>query len=165
MQVDVETTELAPEVMDLLVAASTITWEFITAGDAIFTIEPPEDFKHQERRDHFTYRVTKSDDGNVFFVNSLRGPDNTKDYAYLGLMNPLDGSVRTTAKSKFAGSLITYLANRVFIAVRCGDQHKIVATGWKMHHEGRCGRCGRLLTTPESITRGIGPVCAEAMGA
>jgi Family of unknown function (DUF6011) len=31
---------------------------------------------------------------------------------------------------------------------------------------GRCGapRCGRTLTDPESIARGIGPVCAEKMG-
>lgn len=27
------------------------------------------------------------------------------------------------------------------------------------YHMGICGRCGRALTTPESITRGIGPVC------
>ena len=26
-------------------------------------------------------------------------------------------------------------------------------------HEGRCGRCGRTLTDPESIKRGLGPVC------
>ena len=27
-------------------------------------------------------------------------------------------------------------------------------------HEGRCGRCGRKLTVPASIERGLGPVCA-----
>jgi len=26
-------------------------------------------------------------------------------------------------------------------------------------HEGRCGDCGRRLTVPESIARGIGPIC------
>jgi hypothetical protein len=26
-------------------------------------------------------------------------------------------------------------------------------------HEGRCGRCGRSLTVPESVASGIGPVC------
>jgi Family of unknown function (DUF6011) len=30
-------------------------------------------------------------------------------------------------------------------------------------HEGRCGRCGRKLTVPESIARGIGPECAGRM--
>lgn len=28
-------------------------------------------------------------------------------------------------------------------------------------HEGRCGRCGRKLTVPESIETGIGPDCAK----
>jgi hypothetical protein len=28
-------------------------------------------------------------------------------------------------------------------------------------HEGRCGRCGRALTVPESVERGIGPECWE----
>ena len=29
---------------------------------------------------------------------------------------------------------------------------------------GSCGHCGRTLTNPESIERGIGPICAERMG-
>lgn len=29
---------------------------------------------------------------------------------------------------------------------------------------GHCGVCGRTLTHPESIDRGIGPICAEKMG-
>jgi hypothetical protein len=28
-----------------------------------------------------------------------------------------------------------------------------------VHHEGRCGRCGRTLTVPESIESGFGPEC------
>ena len=28
-------------------------------------------------------------------------------------------------------------------------------------HEGRCGRCNRALTVPESIASGIGPECAK----
>lgn len=31
------------------------------------------------------------------------------------------------------------------------------------HEVGRCGVCNRTLTDPESITRGIGPVCAERL--
>lgn len=34
----------------------------------------------------------------------------------------------------------------------------------ELRHEGRCGRCGRKLTTPASIDTGIGPVCAAALG-
>lgn len=30
----------------------------------------------------------------------------------------------------------------------------------RVFHEGRCGRCGRPLTHPESVQTGLGPVCA-----
>jgi hypothetical protein len=33
----------------------------------------------------------------------------------------------------------------------------------EVYHEGRCGKCHRRLTTPESITRGIGPECEKKM--
>ena len=29
----------------------------------------------------------------------------------------------------------------------------------RVYHEGKCCRCGRTLTTPESIKKGIGPEC------
>jgi hypothetical protein len=31
-------------------------------------------------------------------------------------------------------------------------------------HEGRCGRCGRRLTVPESIESGYGPECIGKIG-
>jgi len=34
-----------------------------------------------------------------------------------------------------------------------------------VHHEGRCGRCNRKLTVPESIENGLGPECAGKMAA
>lgn len=31
-------------------------------------------------------------------------------------------------------------------------------------HEGKCGRCGRQLTVPESIESGFGPECVKMIG-
>jgi hypothetical protein len=31
-------------------------------------------------------------------------------------------------------------------------------------HEGRCGRCSRKLTVPESLKSGFGPECAGKVG-
>jgi len=33
--------------------------------------------------------------------------------------------------------------------------------GFRIHQEGHCIRCNRVLTTPSSIAAGIGPICAE----
>ena len=32
----------------------------------------------------------------------------------------------------------------------------------EIYHVGKCGRCGKRLTDPESIERGLGPMCAKA---
>lgn len=32
-----------------------------------------------------------------------------------------------------------------------------------VYHSGRCGSCGRELTTPESIRRGLGKKCAKGV--
>lgn len=37
---------------------------------------------------------------------------------------------------------------------------KAFPEGVQLWHEGRCGRCGRTLTDPESCARGLGPICA-----
>lgn len=34
----------------------------------------------------------------------------------------------------------------------------------KIYHIGRCGRCGKKLTTPESILTGLGPECSKLCG-
>jgi hypothetical protein len=31
----------------------------------------------------------------------------------------------------------------------------------KVYHSGKCGKCGRKLTTPESIKSGLGPYCGK----
>jgi hypothetical protein len=31
------------------------------------------------------------------------------------------------------------------------------------YHEGKCAKCGRQLTTPESIDRGFGPICWNSL--
>lgn len=33
----------------------------------------------------------------------------------------------------------------------------------EIHHVGKCGCCGRKLTTPESIKLGLGPICFKYM--
>jgi hypothetical protein len=34
----------------------------------------------------------------------------------------------------------------------------------EISHEGRCGHCARLITTPGSLASGIGPECAAKVG-
>lgn len=127
---------------------------YVLAGNATVTI------RSTTTGQRFTYQVTQSASrpGDrpgtmpVWFVALLTGPDNERDWTYLGTIFA-DG-FRLTRKSR-AGT----------------DAPSVVAfTWWSRHwedarvevwHEGTCGRCGRTLTVPESIETGLGPVCAE----
>lgn len=143
---------------------------FVTAGNATFTIEVPVDWASAHgSKPHYTFKVRKKEDRNsagkfVWFASILSGPDNTSDYKYIGILNADSGMVRTTAKSAMpADSLPVRLLNRSLALVWGGDTTKMETAGFKLHHEGRCGRCGRKLTVPESIETGLGPECAEKM--
>jgi hypothetical protein len=130
-----------------------LKWLF--AGRAIFTV------RNSKTGNRFTYSISKNKkDEKLFWVAVLRGPDNTSDYTPLGrIVNNDSGG--------------TYLRNRSSRIGEDAQSHKVFAWFFQqlsagtlpdfieIWHAGRCGRCGRLLTVPESISRGIGPECAS----
>jgi len=138
-----------------------VTRDFVIAGDAIFTIETPDN-------KHYTFRVSKvaANDrwSDSWFVKMLTGPDNTSDYTYVGKLDYYTGQVLMTTRSKLSNdSYPMKLLNRVLARVWNDDHSAYEAHGYKTHHEGRCGRCGRLLTVPSSVQSGIGPECSRIM--
>lgn len=128
--------------------------QFALAGKATLT------FKSERTEAHFTFRITLSDDGKVHFVSVLTGPQNETDYTYAGVIGR-DRNFRLTKASKFTADATCIKAfNWVWNAVRAGNLPKCCA----VNHDGTCGRCGRTLTTPQSVETGIGPECARHMG-
>lgn len=127
---------------------------FITSGKAIFTIE------NTETGGRFTFKVKQSNNGKVFYVSVLAGPDNMSNYTYIGTIMP-DGTFRMTRKSQVAPDSPSFKAFSWLNKLRLnGKDLPENALFW---HEGRCGRCGRRLTVPESIETGYGPECASKM--
>ena len=141
---------------------SDIGKSFILAGKSTFTVQiAPEDVAKEGCSPHYTYRVkhkaAEGTYGDIYFVSLLTGPDNEASYSYVGVLDPASGRVRMTAKSKVAETapsvrVLRYALEKVWTNQGLPD-------GYKIHHEGQCGRCGRKLTTPESVERGIGPEC------
>lgn len=131
---------------------------FVTAGNATFTITSARTGRHM------TYQCNKplGEEGNggaPIFVKVLTGPDNRHDYTYLGMLAPSEEFIRT---KKSANMPEHYRAFRWFWEIlRAGRDLPDTVI---FQHAGRCGRCGRTLTTPESIELGLGPVCAEKEG-
>jgi len=138
--------------------------QFITAGKATVTL------KSLKSGARFTYRITAAKDENgdrsgdgTLFVGLLNGPNNDGDYKYLGRIsrevfwrgrkNPRPGDISADAPSMKAFDWTW----RKLVQGQFPDQLEV----W---HEGRCGRCGRKLTVPESIRSGFGPECIQHIG-
>lgn len=122
--------------------------KFIFAGNAIFTLESSRSGKR------YTYRIRQCQDNKrLFFVSLLRGPDNISDYTYLGII--VNNTFKLTKKSKYTFETPAIKVFNFFFQKR----HKLDKVGLNIYHEGRCGKCGRKLTTPQSIKAGLGPVC------
>jgi hypothetical protein len=133
--------------------------QFILAGSAVFTVVSKvtgarKTFKVSEAKDRIGF----------YFVSLLNGPDNTSDYKYLGALfvRSADGSLGFKLNKekwgKEAGAAFEWLLKSIATgSPKFAEQ----AEFW---HEGRCGKCGRALTTPESIAQGLGPVCAGRAG-
>lgn len=137
-----------------------LTTDFVTAGNAIFTVS-------NNKGDHYTYRVSRVEaNGNrpaAWFVSLLTGPNNLDDYTYLGMLDCNTGAVRLTKASRLGDDSTPVRVVRWAFGLIWGE--KSVPEGYAVHHEGRCGRCGRPLTVPSSIETGLGPDCAAKIAA
>jgi len=122
---------------------------FFEAGKAIFTITNPLGI-------HYTYKIVHPEK-KPFFVFLLTGQDNNSNYTYLGTYNPRNFEVYLTAKSKYNDDSTPVKVVRW--AIKKVASKISLPEGYKIQHEDRCCRCGRRLTTPESIENGIGPEC------
>ena len=130
--------------------------DFMFAGDAIFTVA------NHRTGNYFTYKVQappehRNPDKPVWFVKVLNGPDNHRDYQMIGMLFASAEYVHWN-KSQFGRDCPSEVAF-VWLVARLLQGNLPEAV--HMYHHGYCGRCGALLTTPESIERGLGPVCAS----
>lgn len=135
--------------------------KFMFAGNSIFTV------RNRETQVRFTYRIKKcKDDKNVFFVGVLDSPDNVFGYSFIGTVFFYENFGRSekfqfkrSIKSKYGEGDLRILAfNWVFNHLSALSKFPQI----EFFHAGRCCRCGRTLTVPESILSGVGPECIKS---
>jgi len=150
------------------------TWpairEFLFAGQAMFTLvslktglrftykvrAKKQDVEELARR---TAAGEATEEGFVtYFCSLLRGPDNTADFSYLGVIRK-PGRFFVTSKSQVSCHAAAHKAI-VWFLDEMKNERVVLGVLVEFWHTGRCGRCGRLLTVPESVARGFGEVCA-----
>lgn len=137
---------------------------FLRAGKAVFTV------RNTATGNRFTFRVNRHHDcqgrptqtagQDTWWVSVLSGPDNMRHYTYIGAI--FGTTFRLTRGSKVNEEAQSF---RVFAWLNLFLQSdRDLPPGIEIHHEGRCGRCGRTLTVPESIESGFGPECIQLIG-
>lgn len=123
--------------------------KFILAGSSTVTL------KSAQTGNRFTFKVNKKKENDIWFVSLLRGPDNNTDYNYMGVITP-EREFKHTSKSRVSEGSPSFKAFRWSLnQLRAGKMPETL----EVWHEGRCGRCNRTLTVPESIENGFGPEC------
>lgn len=147
---------------------------FVLAGNATFTLVSKKTGDRKtfhvevapERKPEQVRPEWLRADGTVtpgFFVRLLNGPDNGSDYRYLGFLFETRSGLHNLKINKDgwgeeAAASFSWLLRAIDDPMIYSDKFAEQAEFW---HVGTCGRCGRDLTDPESIARGLGPVCAE----
>lgn len=138
--------------------------KFLLGGNAVFTIE------NRLSGGRFTFKVRQKKAGDIYWVSLLNGPDNTADYRFFGTIFPAPGFEKHTHPPRFKHSTKGQISETApsarawkwfFDRLFSGNDFPIE---FEFHHAGRCARCARQLTVPESIRTGFGPECAERMG-
>lgn len=111
---------------------------------------------------HRTFRLTDgwTDDqkaAGTRVLAFLDGPDNSSSYSKIGFVTGTKLSVwRSSRAAERTLQLARILIGDPEAAKQAGEAYAIAS--------GRCYRCGRLLTVPASINRGLGPECASKAG-
>jgi len=108
--------------------------------------------------EHRTFRIwTQSQDCEFMperrLVGLLSGPDNSTDYVAFGVLSKSGDAIHLWKRHKDS-EFFRWVAAALLAPDRFADRVE-----WSF--DGRCRVCNRLLTCPESVASGIGPVCAE----
>lgn len=134
--------------------------KFVLAGNATITVvSKATGFR-------YTFKISKPQDFDaarpIWFVSVLRGSDNERDFGYIGQIK-LRGGIYAYERGRkcwpqffSASGAFQWVWKHVTFDVQPEVDPRV-----EVWHEGRCGRCGRKLTVPESVESGFGPECRE----
>lgn len=117
-----------------------------TVPDGMYTVEIGDDYK--------TFRIETAKFGGLAgrrIISYLNGPDNVKHYKGFGFVE--NGIIRLWTRFADRVDLLEYAKYIFKDPATCGEAFA--------RRSGHCYRCGKVLTVPVSLNRGLGPTCAK----
>lgn len=131
---------------------------YILGGFAVFTMI------NEDTGNRFTYRISRGKKNKqLYYVYVLTRSNNaSKDsYKFLGGYSDNEGYIQS-GKSPIKGDALSNISISWFFSnFRNWSLFKPQYVSVKFYHMGTCARCGKLLTTPESLKAGFGPECVK----
>ncbi len=118
--------------------------DFIFGGNSTFTA------LNTKSENRFTFKVKKHKKDDIYFVSVLTGPET---YQFIGSYK---GVFKHSAKSLISDKSQSVNVFRYIIDKLSSRSLPSYIEVW---HSGKCGKCGKKLTTPDSIASGFGPTC------
>lgn len=124
-----------------------------------FTVESSRTGKHR------TFRIHTAKSGNAKgarFVALLTGPDNQRNYRSFAVISNDWQHILVFRKLRAAPNekptdWETYAC--MLEVMLASDENWYTERGMTIKGSRKCAKCGRMLTEPESLRAGIGPVC------
>jgi hypothetical protein len=119
--------------------------KFIFGGKSFVT------FLNTNTSNRFTYKVVKHKTDDIYFINVLTSPDT---YTFFGTYR--NGQFKHSPKARISAEAQSV---KVFQFVIAKLATNTLINLIEIYHDGRCGKCGKQLTVPESLETGFGPEC------
>jgi hypothetical protein len=142
-------------------ATAALARQFAMAGNATLTL------KSKASGSHFTFKVRMPElkdgeqDKGFRFVSAMVGPDNETSFKYFGYIKAPGLFCFGGAKAKVGYDAPSVKA---FMWAWQKLQQDTMPESLEVWHAGCCGRCGRKLTHPASLSTGFGPECVQHVG-
>lgn len=122
--------------------------------------------KNRRSGEHRTFEIKTQAEDAKFAAGKrvlalLTGPDNTSDYTGFGFVEETGIAIWKSKRGE-AGKKSTYewYGEMLWSLALDGGLSPFAET-YELLQEGTCAVCNRVLTEPESLATGIGPVCRE----
>lgn len=137
---------------DATYVVPSVTRDYLLAGRAIFTVT------NMTTGEALTFKVRRVEQHGhgVYFVNVKVG-DGPYPYQFIGILNPDRGTIRCTTKSAFLPGTKEYQTAAWATGVLITG--KMVASHYRIEHNGKCGRCGKPLTETNDVNNGVHVKC------
>lgn len=125
---------------------------YIFAGKSIFTLV---NTKSGVRYTYFVSKAKGDDENAPHFVSVLVGAEN-QQFMFVGT---IFGKKMYRHSTKSRVNVNTQSIKGIIYMLTKLSENGGLDDCMEVYHLGRCGRCGRALTEPESVATGLGPIC------